>query len=359
MHPIEGLVLHQIGYNDRGRLRPIIYRASLSEMVVPYGSTAMNHCWKNAFDAGEWGLGKMANSLDLGCDCLGEIVYLDAVAVDEDGAATRHCRRRDLPARRGLRHPAGSTSTWRTGTAEVRRSRRLVVSSIATVGNYEYGFYWYFYLDGTIQFEVKLTGIIQTQAVAARRPGSSTPTRSPRSWPRPHHQHLFSFRLDMAWTARPTRSTRSTRCRVPAGPDNPHGNAFTVQEHAAGDRARGPADGRAASAAGHWKIVNHGIGTPAASRSPTSWCRTHASAPLLAQPDAAIASARRVRHPAPVGHPVPRDDELRAAGEFPNQHPGGDGLPAWTAADRPVTDTDIVLWHTVGVTHSAGRRTSR
>ena len=39
---------------------------------------------------------------------------------------------------------------WRTDYTEVRRSRRLVVSFIATVGNYEYGFYWYFYQDGTI-----------------------------------------------------------------------------------------------------------------------------------------------------------------------------------------------------------------
>src|SRR6202044_560764 len=76
LHPIEGLVLHQIGYLDHGRLRPIIYRASLSEMVVPYGSTAMNHWWKNAFDAGDVGLREMANRRALGCECLGEIVYL-------------------------------------------------------------------------------------------------------------------------------------------------------------------------------------------------------------------------------------------------------------------------------------------
>ena len=30
---------------------------------------------------------------------------------------------------------------WRTNYTEVRRSRRLVVSFIATVGNYEYGFF--------------------------------------------------------------------------------------------------------------------------------------------------------------------------------------------------------------------------
>ncbi len=31
------------------------------------------------------------------------------------------------------------------GHAEVRRSRRLVLSFISTVVNYEYAFYWYFY----------------------------------------------------------------------------------------------------------------------------------------------------------------------------------------------------------------------
>ena len=39
-NPREGLVLHQVGYQDRGRLRPVVYRAGLSEMVVPYGDSA-------------------------------------------------------------------------------------------------------------------------------------------------------------------------------------------------------------------------------------------------------------------------------------------------------------------------------
>ena len=63
-----------------------------------------------------------------------------------------------------------------SGRTEVRRSRRLVVSSIATVGNYEYGFYWYFYLDGTMQLEVKLTGIMSTMAVADGDDPATTPT---------------------------------------------------------------------------------------------------------------------------------------------------------------------------------------
>src|SRR5205085_6865607 len=80
------------------------------------------------------------------------------------------------------------------GTTEVRRSRRLVVSFIATVGNYEYGFYWYFYLDGTIQLEVKLTGIMSTQAAESKPSHSSMVAPGLAA---PYHQHMFCARLDM------------------------------------------------------------------------------------------------------------------------------------------------------------------
>ena len=129
-------------------------------MVVPYGDPGAMHGWKNAFDAGEWGLGRMANSLKLGCDCLGVIHYFDAVLATEQGEpyTVEHAI---------CLHEEDYGILWkhvdqRGGTDEVRRSRRLVVSFIATVGNYEYGFYWYLYLDGNIQLEVKLTGIVST-----------------------------------------------------------------------------------------------------------------------------------------------------------------------------------------------------
>ncbi|MEL0218061.1 MAG: histamine oxidase, partial [Gammaproteobacteria bacterium] len=32
-------------------------------------------------------------------------------------------------------------------------------------------------------------------------------------------------------------------------------------------------------------------------------------------------------------------------------HSGGAGLPAYTGADRSIEDTDLVVWHTFGVTH--------
>ena len=78
-------------------------------------------------------------------------------------AAGRDHPERDLHARGGLRASSGSTSTG-GGQHGGAASRRLVVSFIATVGNYEYGFYWYFYQDGAIQLEVKMTGVISNGA---------------------------------------------------------------------------------------------------------------------------------------------------------------------------------------------------
>lgn len=62
--PREGLVIHSVAYIDgsRGR-RPVAHRLSFVEMVVPYGDPNEPHYRKNAFDAGEDGLGKNAHSL--------------------------------------------------------------------------------------------------------------------------------------------------------------------------------------------------------------------------------------------------------------------------------------------------------
>jgi primary-amine oxidase len=77
-------VLHQLAFDSR----PLVYRASVTEMVVPYGDPTTSHFWKNAFDCGEYGLGKLANSLELGCDCLGLIHYFDIPMVEDEGTVT-------------------------------------------------------------------------------------------------------------------------------------------------------------------------------------------------------------------------------------------------------------------------------
>ncbi|GAA5155751.1 hypothetical protein GCM10023321_29930 [Pseudonocardia eucalypti] len=101
----EGLLLHQLGFAGR----PIIYRASIAEMVVPYADPSPVRSWQNYFDTGEYLVGRYANSLERGCDCLGEITYLEAVIADEAGNPAR-CATRCASTRR-TSASCGSTPT--------------------------------------------------------------------------------------------------------------------------------------------------------------------------------------------------------------------------------------------------------
>jgi primary-amine oxidase len=347
MDPLEGLVLWTVGYEDGGRIRPIVYRASVSEMVVPYGHPGPMHAWKSAFDAGEWGLGRMANTLTLGCDCLGEIRYFDDVFADERGKPRTR-------ANAICMHEEDYGILWKhvdmvSGRTEVRRSRRLVVSSIATVGNYEYGFYWYFYLDGTMQLEVKLTGIMSTMAVGGDGPGDHARMIAP-GLAAPFHQHLFNVRLDMQVDGpdNDVYEVDAVPTGSPGSPENPWGNAFgtnvtLLETELAAQRDVDPSRSRS------WRIANrsrrNGVGEP------TAYKLLPAATPtLLADPSSSV--GRRAAFASHNLWVTPFEpEERRAAGDYPNQHHGHAGLPTWTAADRPIVDTDIVLWHSFGVTH--------
>jgi primary-amine oxidase len=341
----EGLVLHQVGYEDQGRIRPLLYRASLAEMVVPYGDPSKRHYTKNAFDVGEYGIGTMANSLKLGCDCLGEIRYLDALVATSTGDALRIANaicvhEEDFGVL--WRH-----KDWRTGDAEIRRSRRLVISFFATVGNYDYGFFWYFYQDGRLQFEVKLTGILNTAAL----PPGVKPAYGTLVAPQLYaqiHQHIFNVRLDMEIDG-PSNSVYEVNTRpVPPGPGNPHGNAFVAEPtllatELGARRQVDPASGR------FWLIANprstNRLGGAVAYR-----LKPGENGRLLVGPESSVAQragfAANHLWVTPY-HPA----ERFPAGDYPNQHAGGDGLPAWTRQDRPVADTDIVVWYSFAHLH--------
>jgi primary-amine oxidase len=343
--PYEGLVLHQVTYHDHDRDRPVLHRASVTEMVVPYGDPGALHGWKNAFDAGEWGLGRMANSLKLGCDCLGEIHYFDVAMATEAGDPY-------ILEHAICMHEEDYGILWKHndmqgGTNETRRSRRLVISFIATVGNYEYGFYWYLYLDGNIQLEAKLTGIVSPMAVAPGDEPEYANMIAP-GLAAPHHQHLFSARLDFDVDGAPNSVYEVEAETVPPGPDNPWKNAFRPKVTRLDTEAVAQRDMNAATSRS-WRIVNehsrNRLGKPVAYK----LIPTMSTPTMLAHPDSSVGRrAGFARHNLWVTPYAP--DERRAAGEYPNQSVGG-GLPDWTAADRPIVDTDVVVWYTFGVTH--------
>jgi primary-amine oxidase len=315
-------------------------------MVVPYGDPSPQQARKNAFDVGEYGMGMCANSLRLGCDCVGHIVYLDAHLCDSRG--------RLLTIGNAICiHEEDFGILWKhtdrrlPEAPEVRRSRRLVVSSISTVENYEYGFFWYFYQDGNIEFEIKLTGIL---SLGALQPGEKSPYGAfiaPQLYA-PNHQHFFNVRLDFDLDGAANTVLRVDVEADPADKHNPFENAFQAKATtlATEKEARGHLKLETART---WRIVNPSVTNGGGEPVGYKFLPGDNSFPL------ASPNARWRKRAGFVNHHVwvtpYRANERYAAGDYPNQSSGGDGLSKWTEADRPVADTDIVFWYTFGHTH--------
>ncbi|NKN02003.1 primary-amine oxidase [Rhizobium leguminosarum] len=343
--PREGLVLHELGIKDQGRLRPVVFRASVTEMVVPYADPTANHYWKSAFDAGEYGLGRLANCLELGCDCLGHIHYFDVPAADDLGQTF-------IMKNAICMHEEDYGILWkhyefRNGIFEVRRSRRLVISFFATVGNYDYGFYWYLYQDGTIQLEAKLTGIIQTAAVAT---GETYPWGGmvDDNLGGPTHQHFFNARLHMDVDGGDNTVTEHEFVPRPWGEDNPYGNVFDTRSRVLKRELDSPALANGETGR-YWKVSNPNIKN-SVGKAPGYKIVVMPSPVMLAQPDSTVAQRGGFakKH---IWVTAFDAREKYASGDYPNVHAGGDGLPGYVKQNREIENADVVLWHSFGHTH--------
>lgn len=340
----EGVILHNLSFRDGDRLRPIINRASIAEMVVPYGDPSPVRSWQNYFDTGEYLVGQYANSLELGCDCLGDITYLSPVMSDGFGNP-REIRNGICMHEEDWGILAKHSDLW-SGINYTRRNRRLVISFFTTIGNYDYGFYWYLYLDGTIEFEAKATGVVFTSAFPEG--GSANISQLAPGLGAPYHQHLFGARLDMAVDGFTNRVEEEDVVRQAMGPGNERGNAFTRQRTVLTRESEGVrvADAKAGRT---WIISNpeslNRLGEPVGYK-----LHSQNQPTLLADPGSSIA-ARAAFATKDLWVTQFAENELYPTGDFVNQHAGGAGLPAFVAQDRNINGADIVLWHTFGLTH--------
>jgi primary-amine oxidase len=215
------------------------------------------------------------------------------------------------------------------------------------VGNYEYGFYWYFYQDGTIQLEVKLTGVISNGAERVGEKPRWGELVAPGVYG-PIHQHFFNARLDMMVDGPDNSVYEINTVADPPGPENPHHNAFHAEATLLASEARAqrildPLAGR------FWKIVNPSVrnrlGEPVAYK-----LMPGENVLPFAGPEASVTKRAgfMTRHLWVTRHD-PR--ERYAAGDYPNQHAGGAGLPSYVRDDAPLENTDVVVWYTFGAHH--------
>ena len=351
MHPREGLVLQTVGYEDEGKLRSILYRASISEMAVPYGDSDRNWRWRSAFDVGEYGMGRLASSIEPNTDAPSNATLIDVTYAGDDG------RSYVLPRAVGIYERDGGL-LWKhyesySKTNESRRARQLVIFFIATIGNYDYALNWIFHQDGVLELDAALTGIMLPKGVRDTTAAGHAAKAS--SWhlvapnvAAPHHQHFFNFRLDFDVDGAANAVTEMNTRAMPVGPANPWGTGMLMEElslasESAAQRRMDMAAARTWSvrssvernALGHHTsyIIVPGVNSiPYVS--PTSEVRRRA---------AFINNhfwATRYR-----------DGEMYAAGAYPNQSAGGDGLARWVADNQSLANQDVVVWYTMGVTH--------
>jgi primary-amine oxidase len=351
MHPREGLVLQTVGYEDAGRVRPILYRASISEMAVPYGDPDRNWRWRSAFDVGEYGMGRLASPIEPGTDAPPNATLLDVTFAGDNGRAYV------LPRAVGIYERDGGM-LWKhyesySKANESRRARQLVIFFIATIGNYDYAINWIFHQDGVLELDAALTGImlpkgVRTSSANGHGAGPTTGHLVSPNVVAPHHQHFFNFRLDFDVDGAANSITEMNTRAMPAGPGNPSLNGMIMEEttlttEAAAQRRMNMASART------WTIVNQ------SARNALGHHPSYVLVPgVNSIPYVAPASRTRLRAGFINQHfwaTRYREEEIYAGGAYPNQSLGGAGLRRWAGNNESLANEDVVVWYTMGITH--------
>jgi primary-amine oxidase len=363
----EGLVLHQIAFNDQGKLRSICYRASISEMLVPYSDPSQGWIWREFLDSGEYGLGYVSTEANAGKDLPENAVTLDAVLPTESLEPSS-----DYPNRVFFYEQDGGGLFAHTqpedGSHIYARAKELVAGFVSTVGNYDYLFKWVFRQDGTFAFEAELHGLILNKTIkdetcqacavqAADGPGTYVAKGDQRfgtivspQIEGVYHQHWINLRMDFDIDGTVNAVEECNTKLLPYDPEtNPRGRAFTVQRTVFGkekeaERKLNPSTNRT------WRVYNPNAKSAVGHYSgyeiePVG--NTTSAIPEFRFGDESSFTQRHLW--VTKYHP----EQLYAAGKYPNQAPAGyqDYLFEYAKNNEKVYQEDVVLWYSLGFTH--------
>ncbi len=355
LDPRIGPVVSLVTYDDIGDTRSILYQGSLSEIFIPYMDPDVGWYFRTYLDAGENGVGRLAVVLQPGLDCPANAVFFDATFANDVGVPSTRENAVCL-----FERYAGDIA-WRhyeaaNGRNNVRPRTDLVLRSISAIGNYDYIFDWVFRQDGTISVDVGATGVPQVKAVSssnAANDENGLDTAYGRlvaaNTVATNHDHFFSFRLDLDVDGQSNSFVSEQLKTERLDSESGRKSVWVVDSTTADseDAAKMVIDMQNPTL---WRVINPNVLGPLGN--PVSYQlepRSNAIS-LLSSDDFPQRRAGFTDYHLWV---TPYDAEERyAAGTYPNQSKGGDGLPAWTSADRPLENTDLVLWYTLGFHHA-------
>jgi primary-amine oxidase len=333
-------------------------------MVVPYGDPSKTWSWRNAFDVGEYNLGMSLTPLRPGHEVPENATLLPVTLVGDMG--------QPFVFKRGLAiYEQDGGLLWTHSVhrrrSETRRARQLVLHVLYTVGNYDYGLRWIFGQDGSIEVQVELTGVMLVRGVKTSKcvVCEQQPDADGRLRPQgperhgslvapqivaTHHQHFFNFRLDFDVDGEGNSVHEMDLVSEAPLPSNPERNAFVLEQRV----LRSEREARCNLDSGRhrtWKVLNPNRKT-ALGHFPAYELVPGANGVPLAHPESRIRKrAGFTSHHLWVTRFKPR--ERYAAGDYPNQSAGGEGLPRYSDDNEPLVDTDVVLWYTMGLAHAA------
>lgn len=354
LDPRVGLIVSTARFRDDNRWRSVLYAGSVSELFVPYMHPGVGWYFRTYLDAGDYGLGKLAVELEEELDCPRNAQFFSAIIPDDWGDPSEKQRAVCL-FERYVGDVAWRHYDARTDRSEVRRSTELVLRAVSAIGNYDYTFDWIFRLDGSVKVAVGTSGIPQIKAIR-RQNAAVDPAGTELAHGRMiaghslavHHDHFFSYRLDLDVDGRDnTLLVERLRTTAPDG-DSPRKSIWTLLAEEAATEEGGKLRIRLEAPA-QWRVVNPSVAGPLGY--PVSYeLKPGANAVSMLHPDEW--PQRRAGFTDFHLWVTPYEPaEQYAAGRYTNQSRGDDGLRRWTAKDRPIKNTDIVLWYTLGFHH--------
>jgi primary-amine oxidase len=345
--PIISTVSHQEGDSRR----QVLYQGSLSEIFVPYMDPSFTWAHRTFLDSGEVFAGGLTKPLQQGVDCPDHSVYLHGLIANDSGRPERRSNvicifERDA-GDMAWRHYDGAI-----GSSDGRKKRDLVVRSAAVLGNYDYIFDWTFQQDGSIKVAVGATGIAEVRIANDPVADGSADDLYGRFVDRHivavNHDHYFNFRLDLDVDGPTNRFVvdRLVQSKLPA--ESPRRSIWVQEPFFPANESQAKLNIDLTRPA-LWRVLSesmvNGVGYPTSYQ--LSWGKSAET--LLSADDYPRGRAAFIEHHLWV---TPYNSRERyAAGEYSTLSEPGMGLPDWTAADRVIQDTDIVLWHTIGMHH--------
>jgi primary-amine oxidase len=344
-----GPVLSLVAHEDGGESRSVLYQGQVSEVFVPYMDPSESWSFRTYLDAGEFGLGALSSPLMPGVDCPEDAVFIDATLSTPTGGAYRR-ERAICVFERNTAAPLWRHSEALNKAYEGRPAVELVVRSIPSVAHYDYVIDWVFTLSGEIQVNLGATGIdavkgVHVHDMADSGAGAATEHGAlvAGGLAAVNHDHYFSVRLDFDIDGPVNRFVRERLTPVTLAADNRRRSLWRLEA------APMPTEGGLSAQDGPqvWRIENPTV-TTALGHHPSYQIDGDGPVSLLAPEDwpqrRGAFSARNLwitaRH----------KGELYAAGAYPNQSRGGDGLPAYVDGES-IDGSDIVAWYTIGFRH--------